>query len=161
ATAGPDGNINVVVGGNATLNAGNGQDDYVQIGHGGAKQGKKAGTYGSGYAGSFTNSGSIGVQVGGTLAMNGGGTGGYFGYGGNNYVLIGHGGNEFFAKANFASFNSNTVENSGDITIGAARAILMQGGVAGDSYVQIGQGGDAELDQVSIVVPISAINTGN
>src|SRR5262249_50875942 len=62
--AGAAGDITVNVGGNATLTGGYGQDDYVQIGHGGAKQGKKAGYYGGAPLTSFTNSGSIGVNLG-------------------------------------------------------------------------------------------------
>jgi hypothetical protein len=124
-------------------------------GQGGAKQGKRAGTYGT-PAGSFTNSGSISLSVGGTLGMTGGS-----GTSSNAYVLIGNGGSEFFGSATLS--NGSVLENTGNVSVGAASAIIMQGGAAGDSYAQIGDGGTGPLGGQggTSAAHVTIINTGN
>src|SRR4029077_19125385 len=77
----------------------------------------------------------------------------------NAYVLIGNGGSEFFGSATLS--NGSVLENTGNVSVGAASAIIMQGGAAGDSYAQIGDGGTGPLGgqggtsgtQVAIVNP--------
>jgi filamentous hemagglutinin family protein len=96
---------------------------YAQIGHGGHD------------TENFSTSGSISINTAantgtGDILLTGGG-------GGNHYAMIGHGGSD--ADETILS------PRTGDITIGRARDIIMQGAVGtsgGDAFVQIGHGGD-------------------
>lgn len=140
-SAGNLGNISVVSeNGAISFAAGNRNEAYAQIGHGG-------------YATSGDHSGNIVVEA---LGTNGAIT---FAAGGRNeaYAQIGHGGRS--AKGNFGLVDVDGDGSAdGDITAVATGSILFSAGSANQTYAQLGHGG---YDADAITTAGNTSNTGN
>lgn len=134
------GNITVTGGGDLTAVAGEGREDFVQIGNGGHdSDGNNNNNLRDGDEG---NSGTIVVDIDGKLTLHGGSRDGDVGaVSGNDptaltaadvtrasYAQIGHGGS--FVGGN----------HSGDVTVNAGTGVEMSAGSGRQSYTQIGHG---------------------